>query len=53
VARGRGAAFAGVAFPFLDAGEGALAAEGAAALAVRGEVSLYLEAFAMAGQSRA
>jgi hypothetical protein len=42
VARGRGAAFAGVAFPFADARAGALAAEGAAAPAVRGRIMLGL-----------
>src|SRR5450755_4492907 len=45
---GRGAAFAGVAFPFPDTGEGALATESAALAAVRGGVSLYLESFAVA-----
>jgi hypothetical protein len=44
----RGAVFAGVAFPFPDAGEGALATERAALGTVRGGVSLYLEAFAVA-----
>src|ERR1700685_408663 len=47
-ARGRRAAFAGVAFPFPDARAGALAVETAAPAAVRGGVSLYLEAFAVA-----
>ena len=48
VARGRGAAFAGIAFPFARAREAALAGEGAAAPVVRDGVSLYLEAFAVA-----
>src|ERR1700761_431227 len=46
--RGRGAAFAGVALPFLDARDGALVDAGTAAPPVRGGVSLYLEAFAVA-----
>jgi hypothetical protein len=44
----RGEAFAGVAFPSPDRREGAVATERAAPAAVRGGVSLYLEAFAVA-----